>query len=277
MEVTMINLFNNWTIKGVVAEDVEIQSSTKDERKSIELEIDIDNTIPAVYVDENRFIQILYNLIGNAIKFTDKGVISISAMQKGDMVEINITDTGIGIPKEKQEDIFKSFEQVDSSDKKKYSGTGLGLFITKQLVDTHGGTIDVESQVDKGSRFFFTLPKTEEKPEVILPELDEKLARIIDDSETKQVDSAAEKKDSDSKFFILTVDDDPINQQVLMNHLSSEGYRFKQLYSGDEALQYLEKNENPDLILLDIMMPGMSGHMMLRVLKIKRFLMILLK
>jgi len=239
--------------------------------KDIKLESSINDATPAVYVDENRLIQILYNLLGNAIKFTDNGTIEISASEKNDMIEIRVTDTGIGMPPDKHDQIFKSFEQIDSSEKKKYSGTGLGLFITKQLVEMHGGTIRVESEVGKGSQFFFTLPKADEQPDITFTS-DDKLTRIIDDSnETPKLD--INKNDSDSKAFILTVDDDPINQQVLMNHLSHENYNFKQLYSGEAILKYFEKDlkegEKPDLILLDIMMPDMSGYEVCRKIREK--------
>ena len=114
--------------------------------------------VPAADGDENRIQQVLLNLIGNAIKFTESGIIEISARVAGDFLAVSVTDTGIGIPRDKQENIFRSFEQADGSIAREYGGTGLGLSITRQLVELHGGAIGVDSEPGKGSTFTFTLP-----------------------------------------------------------------------------------------------------------------------
>jgi signal transduction histidine kinase len=118
----------------------------------------------AVEGDENRLQQIMYNLVGNAIKFTESGAVTVSAIALDGMVEVTVADTGIGISPDKFRDIFKSFEQVDASVSREYGGTGLGLSITKQLVELHGGTIHVESELSQGSRFIFTLPMSSQTP-----------------------------------------------------------------------------------------------------------------
>ncbi|MEO0474231.1 MAG: ATP-binding protein, partial [Bacteroidota bacterium] len=112
-------------------------------RKELVLVNDIPEDLAAVEADENRIQQILYNLIGNAIKFTEKGSVTLSARQEGDLIEVFVTDTGIGIPKEKQESIFTLFEQGDGAIARKYGGTGLGLTITRRLVEAHGGRLGV--------------------------------------------------------------------------------------------------------------------------------------
>lgn len=114
---------------------------------------------PAVLGDASRLVQILYNLVGNACKFTEKGEIWVGASvsEDGDNVIVEVHDTGIGIPREKLEDIFSPFEQVDMSARRQYGGTGLGLNLAKQLVEAHGGTIVVASHPGKGSTFTFTL------------------------------------------------------------------------------------------------------------------------
>ena len=108
--------------------------------------------------DENRLQQILYNLIGNAIKFTEKGYIKLSAQEREDVVQASVEDTGIGIPANKQGAIFQEFEQGDGSISREFTGTGLGLSISKRLTELHGGKMWVESELGKGSTFFFTLP-----------------------------------------------------------------------------------------------------------------------
>lgn len=114
---------------------------------------------PAVLGDASRLVQILYNLVGNACKFTEKGEIWVGASvsEDGDYVVVEVHDTGIGIPRDKLEDIFSPFEQVDMSARRQYGGTGLGLNLAKQLVEAHGGTIVVASHPGKGSTFTFTL------------------------------------------------------------------------------------------------------------------------
>jgi len=114
--------------------------------------------IPKINADEMRVKEIITNLVSNAIKFTEKGYITIEAKRQGKCILVRVIDTGIGIPKDKVGNLFKKFYQIDSSLNRRYSGTGLGLSITKKLVEAHGGEIGVESEVGKGSTFWFTLP-----------------------------------------------------------------------------------------------------------------------
>ncbi len=234
--------------------------------KNLLLKNAIANDIAAVEGDENRLQQILHNLVGNAIKFTEAGQITVSARENNSMVEISVADTGIGIPADKLESIFQSFEQVDASTSREYGGTGLGLAITKQLVELHGGKIWVESAAGKGSTFTFTLPKSEvSKSEVTKSEVAmSKVARVRQvEPAIKSVEIKSEQDESNGKnghFNILIVDDEPVNQQVLANHLAFVNYHFQQAYSGEEALRVIDSNGKFDLILLDIMMPRMSGY-----------------
>lgn len=126
--------------------------------KPIELINAVPETIPPVLADEGRLQQILYNLVGNAVKFTDQGSITVSARHENKTVVIDVVDTGIGIPEDQVEKIFESFEQVDGTDNRKYGGTGLGLAITKRLVELHGGSISASSTLGAGSRFRVRLP-----------------------------------------------------------------------------------------------------------------------
>jgi signal transduction histidine kinase/ligand-binding sensor domain-containing protein/class 3 adenylate cyclase/ActR/RegA family two-component response regulator len=226
-------------------------------QKVLKLENKIKKNLPPVNGDENRLQQIMYNLIGNAIKFTDSGTVTISASQHKDMVEISIADTGIGIPEDKIDNIFLSFEQVDASISREYGGTGLGLAITKKLIELHGGNINVKSEIGKGSTFSFTLPVSEEK--VKITEQREEVAKVREVGNGEFI-SLKDQARMEGEFNILVVDDEPINQQVLLNHLSIGNYNVTQALNGQEALKLMEEDNKFDLILLDIMMPKMSGY-----------------
>ena len=229
----------------------------------------VNNHIPqnlkAVYGDESRLLQILFNLVGNAIKFTEKGHVSLMAVQQEDQILVSISDTGVGIPRSMQQKIFESFEQGDGSTTRNYGGTGLGLTISRQLIELHGGSISVKSTPGKGSTFYFTLPATDEKPES-----EETKTEIIHHSEqavhTKISDSAKTEPASLQNppqtltARILVVDDDPVNQQVLRNQLTLHQHEVVTASSGMETLELLENGERFDLVLLDIMMPQMSGY-----------------
>ncbi len=230
--------------------------------KSIELKNEIPADMAEVKGDENRIEQIMHNLIGNAIKFTESGYIRVTGSESDDMVEITVEDTGIGIAKEQFDDIFKAFEQVDSSVSREYGGAGLGLSITKQLVEAHGGTIRIESKIGKGSRFIFSIPKIEEEiKEVVAPKRKAekiKVSKVREEAEPAII-QPSEVPEPAGKFKILVVDDEAVNQQVLENQLTLQNFSVMQAYSGLEALHLMEVEEF-DLVLLDIMMPRMSGY-----------------
>ncbi|XZO04208.1 MAG: ATP-binding protein [Microcoleus sp.] len=233
--------------------------------------------LPPVAADENRLEQILYNLIGNAIKFTESGNVEISAEllrnnEKSSIpssqVAITVSDTGIGIAEEKLERIFESFEQADGSTAREFGGTGLGLAVVKQLVELHGGQIRVSSTVGVGSQFTFTLPVSETQPEAssrypLLGEGDRNLINHQVTAELPMIHSqsvANQEQLQTDKIKILIVDDEPINIQVLINSLSIENYAITQASNGMEALSLIENGFKPDLMLLDVMMPRMTGY-----------------
>lgn len=228
--------------------------------KNLQIRNDIDKKLPPVKADENRIQQILMNLIGNAIKFTPQGKITLSSGLSEDQMQIAVSDTGIGIDPAKQDKIFDSFVQAEDSIAKTFKGTGLGLTITRQLVELHGGNIGVESEPGKGSTFTFTLPlaegmqvsQTKPKPASVGGEQLE-----IPIPSVKTENSAG--IDLSKQFNILVVDDEPVNVQVLVNYLSIENYKVVQAYDGQQALELLEEDNRYHLVLLDIMMPGMSG------------------
>jgi len=244
-------------------------------KKLLKLINAISPDIPAVDADENRLQQILYNLIGNAIKFTDSGVVEVSARIiescKGNCgsscVLITVSDTGIGIPPNKLERIFESFEQADGSTAREYGGTGLGLTITKQLVELHEGKIFVSSTVGVGSKFSFTLQISQKQLAKLTPQCPILINQInplsiIDSLITNSPENSNLNLDliKNSKFKILIVDDEPINLQVLVNNLSLENYAITQATNGIEALEIIKNGFQPDLVLLDVMMPRMTGY-----------------
>ncbi|HEY9612943.1 response regulator [Allocoleopsis sp.] len=261
--------------------------------KKLQLINAIPPDLPTAEADENRLQQILYNLVGNAIKFTDKGRIEISAAvvsspsQELDIGEFNIeipnlplsnlqpstlkeqlaitvSDTGIGIPEDKLDRIFESFEQADGSTSREYGGTGLGLAVTKKLVELHGGEIRVESIIGMGSRFTFTLKiASGQLSEFSHPSYSSCLLyplSTVNEEESNQPSQIQITQDQGQQFKILIVDDEPVNLQVLINHLSLQNYAITQATNGIEALAMIERGFKPDLILLDVMMPRMTGY-----------------
>jgi two-component system sensor histidine kinase ChiS len=249
------------------------------QKKDLQLRNLIPRDAPAVAADENRLQQILYNLLGNAIKFTDRGYIEVSASVQyptlrpeytaapsaGKHLVIRVEDTGIGIAADKMPHIFESFEQADGSIARQYGGTGLGLAVTRQLVELHGGQIVVESTPGQGSVFTFSLPLAEGQPETSAAPL---LAQTPLSQEfivasmpaPDSGDHVLRAAQAGSGFKVLVVDDEPINHQVLINNLFIHNYTIIQANSGMEALEMLDNGLQPDLILLDIMMPRMTGY-----------------
>ena len=226
-------------------------------RKKLIVRSKISPDLPLIYADENRMQQILHNLIDNAIKFSEDGEIIIDAIKNANFIEISVTDNGIGIPKEKIPDLFKPFEQLDGSISRKYGGTGLGLCITKNLVNLHNGNISVDSTIGKGSTFTFTIPISEDQNRNTFHIEDTHISKIIEEGNIPR--EKVEFRVPKGTITILTVDDEPVNQQVIKNQLSLHNYNIIQAFSGKEALQIVD-NRKPDLILLDIMMPEISGY-----------------
>ncbi len=225
--------------------------------KEINLVNNVPQELPPVYADRDRLIQILYNLIGNGIKFTDKGYVEVSASVDQDTVSICVKDTGIGIPDNMQDIIFQSFEQVDTSATRRYEGTGLGLSISKKLVELHGGDISVVSSPGNGSAFTFTLPVSHTTPVPV------KMPYLESSPEAKPYTYDTEYPihiQGDLAERILIVDDDYANLQATINLLKMERYSITAVNSGQKALKEISKQHDFALVILDIMMPDISGY-----------------
>ena len=230
--------------------------------KGIEVISEIPIRLPPVMGDENRVLQILYNLVGNAVKFTREGSVKISARKAEDMLEVCVSDTGEGIPEDKLEDIFKSFEQVDSSLTRRHGGTGLGLPISKQLVELQGGKIRVESRMSEGSRFYFTLPLAEAAPEEMETDISAYESIAVD---LEELPTGLETIEGD--IHILLVDDDSVNLRAAAAVLRLEGYGVIAVNSGIAAMEILKSHPEFSLIILDVMMPEMSGYELCRMIR----------
>jgi signal transduction histidine kinase/class 3 adenylate cyclase/ActR/RegA family two-component response regulator len=245
--------------------------------KKLKLFNKIPADLPPAKADENRLQQILYNLIGNAIKFTDTGKVEIIAEKikenHQEWLALSVIDTGMGIPANKLDSIFESFEQGDGSNTRQYGGTGLGLTVTKQLVELHQGTIKVSSEINKGSRFTVTLPIADSLAENTSHHRLATVQRYLafpEIAETVQIEPSDLVLNPDaSRFTILIVDDEPINRQVLLNHLSLQHYAVVEAGHGPEALELVNDGLKPHLVLLDVMMPKMTGYEVCRRLREK--------
>nr|WP_320115782.1 diguanylate cyclase [uncultured Desulfuromonas sp.] len=230
---------------------------------------DIPQNAPLVAGDENRLQQIFYNLIGNSVKYSDNGHIRVYSTVRGQITEITVEDTGIGIALAEQDTIFRSFEQGHANGGKR-AGTGLGLPITKKLVELHGGRIWVDSEPGQGARFSFTLPgigktakETAGSATIMTPF--KAPAPFLPEPQTPYSPTTFL---FPAKQRVLIVDDEIINVQVLLNHLKTKGYDADFVNSGHEALEKIEQGHY-DLLLLDVMMPRMSGYEVCRTLRKK--------
>jgi len=206
--------------------------------------------------DEIRVRQIIFNLVGNALKFTHVGKIEIRVKQgeKHDNIgqfHIDVEDTGIGIEPEFKANIFNKFTQADSSDTRRYGGTGLGLYITRQLVELMGGAINVESALGKGSMFHLILPlPLDTKPDLAVP--------IPGEGDLKTAETAIFQFKLNSNANILLAEDNKINQKLISAIIKQTGLKLDIAENGKIAVAMAKKGIY-NLVLMDIQMPEMTG------------------
>jgi len=227
-------------------EDVATLVSARVAEKNLELIVRVDPRLPAFIVgDAGRLRQIVTNLLGNAVKFTEKGHVLIDV--GGETIDgvvhlkVRVEDTGIGIPAEKLQSVFEKFAQVDGSSTRRHEGTGLGLAIAARLVDLMGGKIGVESEIGRGSVFWFAVPLPEHQAEA--------------SDEIVPVDVTGAR--------VLVIDDNPVNREILLEQLRSWSFDCAAAESGAVGLAFLDRacqlGASVDCIILDYQMPGMNG------------------
>lgn len=233
------------------------------ERKELQLHLDISASFPNVYADQHRLIQILFNLLHNAVKYTYEGAITIHAKHKNKMAVITVTDTGRGISKQALDIIFEPYEQNNDDSTYVDGGLGLGLHICKQLVELHGGQISAASTLGKGSTFSFTIPLATSKSNLPTKSNEEiAAAKLVKYPKLLAELQQQEQVKSEIAPSILVVDDDPINLTILQNILCTK-YHVTTTVDSKAALQLVGKRDW-DLIIADVMMPNMSGYELTR-------------
>lgn len=214
----------------------------------LEMILDVDKNMPTIYGDRDRIMQVLVNLISNAVKFTDSGSITCTARSHKDEIMVSVSDTGSGISPEDQKKIFERFKQAGDTLTGKPKGTGLGLPICKQIVDHHKGRIWVDSKLGEGSSFHFTLaidvPETNSPTPTPTP-----MAKPI---------NRKNRPGNSNSPLIMVADDDPALNEFLSQVLEEEGYRIITVTNGQEAVE-TAKTHMPQLITMDLKMPIMDG------------------
>jgi PAS domain S-box-containing protein len=246
IEIGKMELENKRLNINELIRDITNSLSFKIKEKNIELKYNVSSEIPVfVRGDKTRLYQILINLINNAIKFTEKGNVEIIVElvkkdQEYTFIKFKIEDTGIGISEDKFDTIFESFTQASNNTARKYGGSGLGLTITKKLIELYHGDIRVESELGKGSSFIFNL----------------RFNNFIEENIIKNQSPVSEVV---SEGKILIVDDNEINIMLAKRILINYGFDIVSTDNGFEAIELLQKKDI-DLVLMDIHMPEINGY-----------------
>jgi CheY-like chemotaxis protein len=218
-------------------------STVRSQAKGLELLFKRDPNLPDIVIgDPTRLGQILINLTGNAIKFTETGevVVELKQVARTDnsvTVRFSVRDSGIGMTEEQRAQLFQAFTQADSTITRQYGGTGLGLAISQQLTQLMGGEIEIESSPGAGSTFRFSVEMDVFSEDDIVVEPEQELTGLN----------------------VLVVDDNALAREILNEYLISFGYRVTLTENGEQALELLERSQPFDLVLVDWVMPGISG------------------
>lgn len=231
-------------VKGVMSSAVGLVKG-----KPIVLRQEVPDDLPTVWADVTRARQVLLNLVSNAAKFTDKGSITVFARYDDLYVTVGVRDTGIGIPADKLETIFEEFTQVDASTTRQHGGTGLGLAITRRFVQMHGGRVWAESELNHGSTFYFSLPRTQQV--AIEADMDR---------------STLESYSLGGKRLLLAVDDDLGVITLYKRYLEKRGYQVVGVTDSRQVVEQARRLQ-PDVITLDILMPNKDGWSVIQELR----------
>jgi len=249
------------------------------DKKTLQFDIHVADGLPFIRADRTKLIQILYNLLSNAVKFTpQEGRIFLEIVTRNEasrhdgpsrlycgpeateaFLELRVSDTGIGIREEDRERIFDAFEQVSGSHDGNNEGTGLGLALTKKLVELHGGRISLESEYGQGSTFTVTIPLKNETAS-------ESAVSPTEGADTSEDDEGLFLHQKKQGALILLVEDDPATAELLAQFLNRAGFRTAHVFNGSEAVKRV-RDLRPFAILLDIMLPGKDGWQVLLELK----------
>lgn len=221
----------------------------------------VEDNLPIMRTDMIRVRQSLLNLLSNSSKFTKNGIITLETKKVftdgKEWIQFNVTDTGIGMSPEKLKKLFQAFSQADTSTTRKYGGTGLGLYLSKQFAEMLGGHIIVESEEGRGSTFTLMLPVRSEENQV---KSEEKI------KSEEQAKKSSEQEVSIGSKTVLIIDDSPEMHEELQKALESQNYRFLHAYTGEEGLA-IARQHKPDVITLDVIMPVMDGWSVMTILK----------
>ncbi len=213
------------------------------------MQLVLSSVLPAeqakVVTDRDKLFSVLTNLVKNAIKYSKEGFIEYGCTKKGSFLEFFVKDTGIGIPKDRQQVVFDRFVQADIEDKDARQGTGLGLTISKAYVEMLGGSIWLESKEGKGSTFYFTIPHRTDCKET---------------NAQKTRESILEEQYKEKKLKILIVEDDEMSTLLISKYVQPLSREILYAGSGSEAIETCKQHPDIDLILMDIKMPGMDGY-----------------
>lgn len=237
--ITSFNL--NYTLKSLLKQFL---LKAPENSNSLTLVTGLNDEDSEIQTDNTKFIQIISNLLNNALKFTSNGHVEFGYSEKDSMIEFYVSDMGIGISPDQHKKIFESFYQVESTLDRKYGGTGLGLSICKAYVELLGGTIWLSSEPGIGSRFYFTVPF--DKPESYSTSnlIDEKLFKI----------------GKDASLVLLVAEDDEVNFNLINIFLKDQNVKIIWAKTGQEAVDICKSEEAIDLVLMDIRMPVMDGY-----------------
>jgi PAS domain S-box-containing protein len=259
------------TALGTLVKETLAQMEGQIKEKNLVLRAEVPEGLPEVELDAGKLKQVIINLVGNALKFTEEGEVSVHVISNGEgqgVSRISVRDTGIGIPPQRLQAIFEAFQQADGTTSRRFGGTGLGLTISRSLCQLMGFDLLVESEVGKGSSFTILMDGLDETETTAKRELMEEALRPIESSKPREEEkeSNPEEELPSKPHQILVIDDDP-DARVLMTHfLEDLGCEIRTAPSAGDGLR-MAREEKPDLVTLDLMMPGVTGWEALREFK----------
>ncbi len=225
--------------------------------KGLQMRLDIDPNVKNMVADPLRLKQILLNLLFNAVKFTKTGTVGLDVKPEDDFMRFMVWDTGIGISQENQSELFQPYFQIFNPDPNGEEGTGLGLTVTRKLVKIHGGWVEVESEIDKGSRFSIVLPLQQEEA----PKTD-----MVKEFELQINNYNVSNSEENNSSLILLVEDDIPNAELIKTYLERLGYQVTWVTSANQMWNALNQHHYP-VILIDVILPDANGLTLVKQLR----------